>query len=101
MTASHELHKKRRKPLEPFFSRRGIERVESWISGKAKQSYKHLMAIRISYAWITLFRLTLETSLGEFAAKKRLGSSIIPTLRQIGELKCKSIIMSIQTDDWP
>jgi hypothetical protein len=45
MTASHEPHKKRRKPLEPFFSRRGIERVESWISGKAKLLETKLQAL--------------------------------------------------------
>jgi hypothetical protein len=45
MTGSHELHKKRRKPLEPFFSRRGIERVESWISGKAKLLETKLQAL--------------------------------------------------------
>lgn len=31
MTQTHELHRKRRKPLEPFFSRQGIERIESSI----------------------------------------------------------------------
>ena len=31
MTENHELHRLRRKPLEPFFSRQGIDRLESMI----------------------------------------------------------------------
>ena len=36
MTESHELHRRRRKPLEPFFSRRGIERMQGMIIQEAK-----------------------------------------------------------------
>lgn len=36
MTASHELHRRRRKPLEPFFSRLGIDRVEGMIFEEVK-----------------------------------------------------------------
>lgn len=36
MSEAHELHRARRKPLEPFFSRLGIERIESTIAEEAK-----------------------------------------------------------------
>lgn len=36
MTEVHELHRARRKPLEPFFSRQGIERIEPAIVEEAQ-----------------------------------------------------------------
>ncbi|KAL4749035.1 hypothetical protein BDW72DRAFT_195277 [Aspergillus terricola var. indicus] len=36
MTVSHELHRLRRKPLDPFFSRMGIDRLEPLIIEEAK-----------------------------------------------------------------
>lgn len=36
MTNNHELHRRRRKPLEPFFSRLGIDRMEGMIIEEAK-----------------------------------------------------------------
>ena len=37
MTQTHELHRKRRKPLEPFFSRQGIDRIEPFIAEEVKK----------------------------------------------------------------
>ncbi|KAL4908422.1 hypothetical protein BDW74DRAFT_175104 [Aspergillus multicolor] len=36
VTTNHELHRHRRKPLDPFFSRRGIERIEPVIVDEVK-----------------------------------------------------------------
>ena len=36
MTDNHELHRRRRKPLEPFFSRLGIDRMEGMVIEEAK-----------------------------------------------------------------
>ena len=36
MTSNHELHRRRRKPLEPFFSRLGIDKMEGMIIEEAK-----------------------------------------------------------------
>ena len=36
MTSNHELHRRRRKPLEPFFSRLGIDKMESMIIEEAQ-----------------------------------------------------------------
>lgn len=36
MTVGHELHRLRRKPLDPFFSRMGIDRLEPLIVKEAK-----------------------------------------------------------------
>lgn len=36
MTENHALHRRRRKPLEPYFSRQGIERIEPTIVDEAK-----------------------------------------------------------------
>ncbi|CAI7646069.1 unnamed protein product [Penicillium glandicola] len=36
MTENHELHRRRRKPLEPFFSRMGIDKMEPMIIEEAK-----------------------------------------------------------------
>jgi len=36
MTKSHELHRRRRKPFEPFFSRAGIDKIEHVILDEAK-----------------------------------------------------------------
>ena len=46
MTQSHELHRKRRKPLEPFFSRQGIERIEPSIAEEAMLLDERLKAMR-------------------------------------------------------
>jgi cytochrome P450 len=32
MTVDHDLHRRRRKPMEPFFSRQGVTRMEPKIS---------------------------------------------------------------------
>ncbi|KAL4932039.1 cytochrome P450 [Aspergillus undulatus] len=36
MTQNHDLHRRRRKPLEPFFSRLGIDRIEHFIIEETK-----------------------------------------------------------------
>lgn len=46
MTESHELHRRRRKPLEPFFSRLGISRMEEMIISEAKFLNDRLEGLR-------------------------------------------------------
>lgn len=36
MTENHELHRRRRKPLEPFFSRMGIDKMEPMVIEEAQ-----------------------------------------------------------------
>ena len=37
MTVQHDLHRQRRKPLEPFFSKKGIVQLESTLSGLSRK----------------------------------------------------------------
>ncbi|KAJ4424522.1 hypothetical protein N0V82_000846 [Gnomoniopsis sp. IMI 355080] len=46
MTESHELHRRRRKPLEPFFSRAGIGRMEGMIKEEATLLNDRLEALQ-------------------------------------------------------
>ena len=46
MSKDHELHRKRRKPLEPFFSRQGIERFEPFIIEVAKLMDRRLQSFK-------------------------------------------------------
>ncbi|KAL5044714.1 hypothetical protein BDW71DRAFT_185678 [Aspergillus fruticulosus] len=46
MTVSHELHRLRRKPLDPFFSRLGIDRIEPLIIEEAKLLNDRLQSSR-------------------------------------------------------
>lgn len=46
MTENHELHRRRRKPLEPFFSRLGIDRMEPMIIEEAKLLNDRLEELR-------------------------------------------------------
>ena len=43
-SADHDLHKRRRKPLEPFFSPRGIERIEQTVIDTAELMSSRLEA---------------------------------------------------------
>ena len=46
MSKTHELHRKRRKPLEPFFSRQGIERFEPFVIEVAKLMDRRLQSLK-------------------------------------------------------
>jgi cytochrome P450 len=46
MTENHELHRRRRKPLEPFFSRMGIDKMEPMIIEEAKLRNDRLMELK-------------------------------------------------------
>ena len=48
MTKTHELHRKRRKPLEPFFSRHGIERFEPLIAEEVNKMDRRLQSLKLS-----------------------------------------------------
>ncbi|KND86540.1 Trichodiene oxygenase [Tolypocladium ophioglossoides CBS 100239] len=54
MSETHELHRKRRKPLEPFFSRQGIERIESSVAEETRLLDDRIQALRGSNAVIRL-----------------------------------------------
>jgi cytochrome P450 len=54
MTENHELHRRRRKPLEPFFSRLGIDRMEGMIIEEAKVLNTRLEEMRGSKRVIRL-----------------------------------------------
>ncbi|KAL8823042.1 MAG: hypothetical protein Q9191_006234 [Dirinaria sp. TL-2023a] len=54
MSASHELHRRRRKPLEPFFSRLGIDRIEGMIVEKVKLLDTRLEELRGSRKFVRL-----------------------------------------------
>ena len=54
MSKTHELHRKRRKPLEPFFSRQGIERLEPFILEVARVMDRRLQSLKGSNRVIRL-----------------------------------------------
>ncbi|KAK4206663.1 putative cytochrome P450, putative EED11494.1 cytochrome P450 [Rhypophila decipiens] len=54
MTENHELHRRRRKPLEPFFSRMGIARMEEMIISEAKLLSDRLESMKGSKTVIRL-----------------------------------------------
>jgi cytochrome P450 len=54
MTENHDLHRRRRKPLEPFFSRLGITRMEEMIISEAKLLSDRLEAMKGSKTVIRL-----------------------------------------------
>ncbi|KAI0474825.1 putative cytochrome P450 [Xylaria cf. heliscus] len=54
MTEDHDLHRRRRKPLEPFFSRLGITRVEETIISEAKDLNARLKQLKGSKSIICL-----------------------------------------------
>ena len=54
MTANHELHRRRRKPLEPYFSRLGINRMEPTLVDEAKLLSTRLEAMKGSKAIVRL-----------------------------------------------
>lgn len=54
MTENHELHRIRRKPLEPFFSRQGIDRMESMIIDETQILNDRLVALQGSKSVIRL-----------------------------------------------
>lgn len=45
LTVDHDLHRKRRKPLEPFFSRLGISRLEPTIAQVVEKLDAHLKTL--------------------------------------------------------
>jgi cytochrome P450 len=45
LTVPHELHRQRRKPLETFFSRQSITRVETTIADKIRALDERLQAV--------------------------------------------------------
>ena len=54
MSKTHELHRKRRKPLEPFFSRQGIERFEPFVIEVVKLMDRRLQSLKGSKRVIRL-----------------------------------------------
>lgn len=54
MSKTHELHRKRRKPLEPFFSRQGIDRFEPFIVEEVKKMDHRLQSLKGSNRVIRL-----------------------------------------------
>ncbi|KAK8137602.1 hypothetical protein PG984_003095 [Apiospora sp. TS-2023a] len=54
LTESHELHRRRRKPLEPFFSRLGISRMEDRIIAEASLLCSRLDGLKGSKSVINL-----------------------------------------------
>ena len=54
MSKTHELHRKRRKPLEPFFSRQGIDRFEPFIAEEVKKMERGLQSLQGSNRVIRL-----------------------------------------------
>ena len=54
MSKTHELHRKRRKPLEPFFSRQGIDRFEPFIAEEVKTMERRLQSLQGSDRMIRL-----------------------------------------------
>ena len=54
MSKTHELHRKRRKPLEPFFSRQGIERFEPFVVEAVKLMDRRLQSFKGSNRVIRL-----------------------------------------------
>ncbi|KAK7911046.1 cytochrome P450 [Apiospora marii] len=54
MTENHELHRRRRKPLEPFFSRLGISRMEEMIVAETSLLNSRLEEMKGSKAVIRL-----------------------------------------------
>ena len=54
MTETHELHRRRRKPLEPFFSRLGISRIENLVLEEAKLLNDRLEAMKGSKTIVRL-----------------------------------------------
>ena len=54
LTIGHDLHRKRRKPLEPFFSRLGVSRLEPMIVQVVEKLVSRLKALEGSNAIIRL-----------------------------------------------
>lgn len=59
LTTDHDLHRRRRKPLEPFFSRAGVARLEPMIAevvGKLADRFEALRGsgavVRLDHAFI-------------------------------------------------
>ncbi|KAL1598668.1 hypothetical protein SLS60_007808 [Paraconiothyrium brasiliense] len=61
LSTSHDLHRRRRKPLEPFFSRAGVTRLEPMVGEVAKRFVRRLdsyqgtdQVIRLDHAYVAL-----------------------------------------------
>lgn len=54
LTVSHDLHRRRRKPLEPFFSRLGVSRLEPMIGQVVEKLVARLNVLEGSNAIIRL-----------------------------------------------
>ena len=54
LTVNHDLHRKRRKPLEPFFSRHGVSHLEGMISKVVEKFVARLEALKGSNTVIRL-----------------------------------------------
>ncbi|KAF2866147.1 cytochrome P450 [Massariosphaeria phaeospora] len=61
LSTDHDLHRRRRKPLEPFFSRLGVTRLEPMVAGVANRLVKRFEAVkgtgqvmRLDHAFVAL-----------------------------------------------
>ena len=54
LTVDHDLHRKRRKPLEPFFSRHGVSQLEGMIFQVVEKFVARLEALKGSNTVIRL-----------------------------------------------
>ncbi|KAF1980428.1 cytochrome P450 [Bimuria novae-zelandiae CBS 107.79] len=61
LSLSHDLHRHRRKPLEPFFSRAGVTKLEPMVADVAKRFVRRLesyqgtdQVIRLDHAYVAL-----------------------------------------------
>ncbi|KAL5402290.1 hypothetical protein PMIN03_010802 [Paraphaeosphaeria minitans] len=61
LSTSHDLHRRRRKPLEPFFSRAGVTKLEPMVGEVAKRFVRRLdsfrgtdQVIRLDHAYVAL-----------------------------------------------
>ena len=68
LLTEHDTHQRRRKPLEPFFSRSGILRLHSLLAGNTENSANRIeemkgtgLIIRLDHAFLP-FRVTLLAS---------------------------------------
>lgn len=61
LSTSHDLHRRRRKPLEPFFSRAGVTKLEPMVGELAKRFVRRLdsyqgtnQVVRLDHAYVAL-----------------------------------------------
>ncbi|KAL4916020.1 cytochrome P450 [Aspergillus aurantiobrunneus] len=59
LTQGHDLHRRRRKPLEPFFSRKGISNLQPLLADLSRQMMERLQALKGSGSIIQLDHLHL------------------------------------------